>query len=690
MDRPVRLIITGNDANQAELMFSTLKSAGYSIKLSQVSQLAALAEAMRDHAPDLVLCIPDPANLSLRSVLKAVHQAGKHIPVIAIAADPSEETRLEALQIGATDLIGHTQSEYLKLVVARTYEAQRQWRQLKSLEATLQACEKRNRALLDSSREAICYLHEGMYIYANLSFLERFGHADVASVEGTPFMNMVAPEDQAKAKELLRNIQSNTNAEQRFTLKLGTAKGKTCSVELSLQPATMDGELCIQLVIHDQQAPHAQSQHARYFNQYDPITGLYSRKHALEQIKSVLSEAVQGKASYGLLRVQITNLADLKQRLGVASTDIALADAAKLLKQHADPQDLLAHFSEEAFVLLTPHWETAALEVHAVKQVQTLAQATFDVDQKSVSITACAGGVRIDENAPDLNELLKQLEKACEQAQGKPEGIALYTPKQEEMTQRQLDQVWADRLHEALNRNRLHLIFQPVVSLSGDTAERYETYLRLTGEDGQTISTLEFLPSAERAGLVTMLDRWVIGKAFERLAEQRRLKPDSIFFIKLTGGTLQDPQIMPWIADEVRRYRLPPTSLVFEIKAQVVINYLKQAKDFVKGLHELHAQFALDDFGMGLNPFQLLNTIPADYLKIDRSLMLNFKDNPEQQETVRTIAHSAQQAGRIAIAPYVEDAATLALLWGMGVGYVQGNFLQAPTEALNYDFLALG
>ena len=258
------------------------------------------------------------------------------------------------------------------------------------------------------------------------------------------------------------------------------------------------------------------------------------------------------------------------------------------------------------------------------------------------------------------------------------------------MSQKQIDRLWQDRLLNALVESRLSLVFQPIVSLHGDEGERYEVYVRLRDESGEVIAPGEFLPSAERTGVATDIDRWLIRAALEKLASIRSEGRDTTLFIKLSAGSLQDEELVVWLAEIVRDTRVPPANVVFQVPENVITAYLKQAKALARQLQELHCKLTIEDFGTGLKPFQLLKVIPADYLKVSATLMENVSQDDENQEAVRTLSDTAHSMNKETIAPYVEDAGALSVLWGLGVNYIQGNFLQEPSESMNYDFSTMG
>jgi len=268
--------------------------------------------------------------------------------------------------------------------------------------------------------------------------------------------------------------------------------------------------------------------------------------------------------------------------------------------------------------------------------------------------------------------------------------VSIYMPKKGEMTQQQVDERVATQIRDALQNDRLRLVFQPIVSLHGDPGERYEVLLRMLDKEGQEIDAKNLFPSAERTGMAVGLDRWVLINSLKKLSAERQSGKDTIFLIKLTASSLQDPWVLPWLTDRLKDDHIVPGSVVFEIKEEIVVNFLKQAKVLVKGLDKLQCKFALDDFGTGVNSIQLLKTVNAHYAKIDYSLMDNITENEENQEAIRNINNETHNIEKLTVAPGVEDAAALSLLWGIGVNYIQGKFLQAPSEELNYDFSELG
>lgn len=689
MDNVLRLIIVDDNLNDAEMMISAIKGAGFAVRAERAVTPDELEAALKKHAPDLVICSLAVKGLSLEQTLSGIRDAGRNAPVVAVT--DSEGDVIEAMQLGAADLVRKNQAEHLKLVVSRTAQCQSHWRQLKQLESALRDTDRRCKTLLNSSRDAIAYVHEGMHIFANESYLELFGYTGIDDVEGTPIMDMVAPDDQQKMKEFLRGYAKGKEQNQELDITLRDTHEKEFKASIEFSPATIDGEPCTQILIRDQANAKELEQQLNYLSQRDLLTGLFNRQHFVEQLGTKVGMATQGHGNTALVEIAIDKFNDIRGVVGVSGSDLVIADVGKMLDQTADEGDLVARLDGPHFAVLTKHWEKADLNAYMGKLLKAISDSIFEIEGKSITCTICAGAAIIDENTPEADELVSRAESArAEAGQGDGNKAVIYQPKAGEMTQKQLDEKWSETLREALKENRLRLLYQPIVSLHGDPGERYEVYLRLIDTEGKEVSPGEFLPSAERTGVAKGLDRWVLISVLKKLAEKRKTNPETIFFVKLTAGSLQDPGVLPWIAEKLKEARLPAQSLVLEMKEETILNYLKQAKEFVKGLKQINCAFALDDFGAGLDPFQLLKYVDADYLKVDRGFMENITGNQENQEAVKNLTDTAHSMNKLIVAQFVEDPNALSVLWGMGVNYIQGSFLQEPSEELNYDFSSMG
>jgi len=691
MEKRIRLIIIDDDFNDSEKMISLVKSAGFGVRSEKAEDEEDLNELLLSHDPELILCTIDGMpELSLEQTIACVQAGNKSVPVIAIDNDGSKST-VECMVAGAADKVNKADQEHLKQVVLRTALNQFEHEELIKARESLKEAEVRCKTLLNSSKDAIAYVHDGMHIYANDSYLELFGYESWDDLEGMPILDLVGSDDQGKFKDFLRAYDKSSAPNQDLDLKLTPLEEEVFEANMEFSQASIDGEHCTQVIIRSRENSKELQEQIDYLSQRDLLTGLYNRPTFMTRLTEALEQAHGGEGNSVVMHLELDNFDSIRQELGINAGDKLLTEAGKLFMEKIGEENMIARFEGDSFTILSPHFEGAALDALTNTLLTGVADHSFDLDGKSISCTASIGATIIDEESPDDNEVISRANKAFEEAAGAGGNkVVIYKPKAGEMTQKQVDTEWANKIKAALTSNRLKLLYQPVVSLHGDPGERYEVFVRLIDEQGEAVSPAEFMESAERSGIASALDRWVTLNAIKALQERRKAGKQAIFFIKLTAGSLQDESIPGWIKDQITQHQVPPECFVFELKEKTAVSYLNQAKNLVKILHEIEAEFTLDGFGSGENPFQILTHLPADYLKIDGHFMENLAASPENQSTIKGLTDKAHTLSKLTIAQRVDDANALSVLWGMGVNFIQGNFLCPPSETADYDFSSMG
>ncbi len=690
MDNVLRLIIIDDNPNDAEKMISTIKSGGFAVRAQRAEDEEDLTGALNTHDPDMLLFALESEHINLEQIIGCIAPTDNPIPVIVVSND-TDGNAVDYLQQGAYDLVAKTQPDHLKLVVSRAASYQFQREQLQKAQAALAESEERNRTLLDSSRDAICYVHEGMHIYGNDSYLELFGYPSFDELEGMPLMDMVAPDDQKTVKDFLRTHDESSEEKQALEINLLHASGDVFSGKLEFSPASVEGEPCTQIVIRNQQNSGELEEQLKRLSQRDAATGLYNRKHFLDKLEAAIQQAIKGQRDSALLHIEVYNMQDAKKIMGLAASDNVLAEIGKLLQKHCDKTDIIGRFSEQTITIISHNAELGQLKEHGKTLSKLIEDHVCSATGKTFKAKACLGAVLIDKDTPTSEELLERARKASQDClDSKAKEISIYTPDEDEMSQRQIDALWNGRIREALKDNRFDLLFQPIVSLQGDPSERYDLFMEMLDENGKRVPTGEFMGSAERTGFTKALDRWVIMNGLNRLSELHHSGRETTFFFRLSAASVNDQALLQWVSDQLMKTKVSPAHVIFTIKENVIVNHLNHAKYLSDGLKKINCRIALDDFGAGSEPFQLLKTVDADCLKIDHGLMKDITENTEHQQTLRMISETAKEMGKLTIAQHVEDANALSVLWGMSVNYIQGNFLQEPSKNLNYDFSAMG
>ena len=686
-EKTLHLIIAEESRNDAEALANILRNAGYAVRHSHVSDQEDLEAALAAQTPDMLLCALDLEALPLDGIFTQLAQLRLEIPVVAIGASASEAEITEALRQGAADLASYDQPERLQLIVARELRNQQLCANARRFEASFKESEKRARGLMESSQDAITYIHEGMHIYANRSYLEMFGFDELDEIEGTPILDMVSQEDHAMLKDFLRNYGKESSAPDQLDLRGQLPDGTTFKACMEFACATIEGEPCTQIIIRNQSDSRELEQKLKYLSKQDMLTGLYNRQYFMEEIELAVTDARSGSGNNALFYLLLDNFRDIKENVGIGKADLVLREIADLLREVCAPEDVLARFGDHSFTIIRKQVSSAEALAFAEELRRVIEEHIADVEDQAVTTTCSIGLSLITESAPAAQQLLAQADLACEVARSAGGNrVHLHNPVADEQLGREREQQWNEAIQQAIKTGGFQLVYQPIVSLQGDHKEKYEVFVRMLGEAGEAILPGQFLASAEHSGQIVEIDRWVIRKAIEVLAKRRKDGTETNFFVKLSGQTLGDPELAIWINELLRTHSLAANSLVFEIAEQAAQQNLKNAKSFIKAMQQINCPTALEHFGSGPNSFQLLKHLPVNYLKIDASFIHNLASEPDNQAAVRSIVEMAQSMDKQCIAEFVQDAHSLAVLWQSGVHYIQGYFLQEPDTSLSYDF----
>ena len=686
-EKLLRVLTIFESSEEAEVLINVLRKAGYIIRDIRVEDDEDMEKAIEDNPLDIILAKQTLPIFNANQAVKLLLTSGRDIPLIVITPKNQEASALETLNNGARDAVASDQGDRLKFIVQRELDDLQNRRALRRNEKLLHETEKRTRNLIDSSRDAIAYVHDGAHIYANDAYLKMFGYANLEEIEGMPILDMVTSAEHKKLKEFLRGYAKGQITDDTLDVVGQHTEGKTFNITMEFSNASMEGEACSQIIIRDQAQSKELEKQLNVLSKQDLLTGLFNHTYFIEQADKMISRAVDGQAKGSLIYIMLDKYEEIKSNIGISGRDHVLTDVAALLKEKLSNLGLLARFEGAVFTLLLNNADQAQSEKIAGGICKLIHNHISEFNQKSITTTCSVGLTTINETTSNLHDCLARAEKgalAAEKLGG--DQFSIFNPAIEELAEKEQYTAWAAKIKVALKENKFHLLYQPIVSLRGEPGAHYEVLVRMKDEDGNEVLPTEFLPAAEQMGLINYVDRWIIAHVFMLLAERMKHNAPTRFFIKLSSGSLTDLEFLPWIMERIKSLRLDADSLVFTLNEATALNYLKQAKATFQGLRSINCRVGLENFGTEQNTFQSLKHLDINYLKIDASLAMNLKDSIEAQEKLKEIAEEANDKGVMAIAAFVEDANSMALLWQSSVDFIQGHFLQQPDSELKYDF----
>ncbi len=685
-DNVIRLLLIEDSADEAEQVISMLRNGGIALRPSRASNEAELEDLLERQTPDLILTNLTCRDLPLRQAAEAVNRTGKDIALIVYGSNVSDNDVVEAFRDGARALALQSRPDHLQMIVRREFEGLMMRRSVRRLENALRESERRCSDLLDSSRDPIAYVHEGMHVRANRAYLETFGYEDFEDIESMSILDMVAADDAEDFKSLLKRLSKGERPPQKLNLKAQRADGATFDAVMEFAEAMYEGEPCQQIVFRQQETDPGTTEELEELRRKDLVTELFNRQHLSTELDHAVAAANAGKSDQALILMELDNYKSVLNGIGLGSTDLLLGDMANLLRRHLNDSDIPGRMAEYTFGIIVHDRNAEAVGQFTETLRKAFEERIFEIGKNSINLTVSVAGSLIGEKTANGNALLDQASATLRAVQAEGGNLArVFDPAAQDKADAEKNRHWLKLIKDALSNDGYVLYFQPIISLQGAEGDYYEILLRMKGPRGEILPGF-FMPIAEQYGLLPQLDRWVIGTAIKALAEREQGGRKTTFFIKLASPSLDDQTLLPWIALQLKNARQRGDALVFEMPESKVVTSLKPARAFVRGLEQLHCGFALEQFGSGLNSFQLLKHIPAHYLKVDRSYMAELPKNKENQERIKAMCEQAHNIGKLTIAEFVEDAASMSILFSCGINFVQGNFLQEPEQVMSYDF----
>ena len=686
-DAVLRLLLVEDQLEDAEQLISQLRNGGMAVRPQRPDSEEDLVRLLNSQSIDLVLAALDAKYLPIATVVGRVTATGKDIPVVVSTPVMDEKAVMLALAAGARDIALRTRPEHVQSVVRNEFAALLARRSLRHLEASLRESERRCDALIASSRDPIAYVHEGMHIRANDAYLEMFGFEGFDEIEGLSLLDLIGPDHADSFKQLLKKISKGETPPRQLDLQAKRTDGSTFDAVMEFTSATYESESCLQIVFRQQSVDADMVKELDTLRQRDALTGLFNRQHFMTELEAAIVRAADGKGQQAFLLVEPDHYENLLGEIGLAAADDLIKGMAERLQGSLDANTVAARLSDHGFaVLCLSHDHNGSLAL-AERIREAFHGHILDLGERSVNPSVSIGGVQVGERIASVSQVMSKSSQCLASCIGMGGNrIEIFDPAARDRVEEERIQAWVERIREALANDQFVLHYQPIISLTGAEEENYDVYLRMTGQGGEVIPPLTYLAIAEEHGLLDDIDRWVIKRAVAVIGERKKAGKHTNLFVKVTPASLVEGGLESFIAEQLAAHAVPGDRLVLQIPESKVFTHLKAVQAFQQAVAALGCRVALEQFGTGLNSFQMLSHFDPAILKIDRGFIAELGKNAELQKQVRDIVTRAHAAGKQTVAEFVSDAATMSVLFSMGMDFVEGNFLAAAGPAMNYDF----
>lgn len=707
---PVRLLIAESSENTAQEFDSLLRDAGIATRMRLID-LDMAGDAVS--SADVMLCNTNLPHLE--QLLPQLKTKAPHLPIILVNPTDHAITTSAGMRMGAADVVSCQDPDELVLVFKRELAHVCQSQRMGELHRALKEAEQRCHLLLQSSTAAIAYVHEGMHIHANAGYLKLFGFSDADALLGLPLMDLLTDASvDALKQELKRFRQDGEERTVEFSGR-ATTGAEVCGV-MTLASAEYEGESCMQVTVRPSTVSsgpaHSNGSAAEHSNGHavDASNGSANGTANGADHESEVGSKASGvgaflDAAHGILAsehphravlvAQIDEFAKFQEELGLRGADQVGGRVLQIFKDELT-ECLCARLSTHQFAFAVTDADRAAV----LQRLDSLRKAVeglmTEVKGRTIRVTVSIGGAEIDEADNDAaddmagDDIERGLNTAfaaairAEAAGGNRVDLLTKEIAREEPDS-ESGQILA-RINEAIDNQRFLLLFQPIISLRGDSDEHYEVFLRMVNSDGRKVSPNEFLRTAIDHGVAAKIDRWVILQSIKILSTHRSKGHNTRLTINLTANSIADPEFLQWLGVAIKAARLPSDAVIFQITERDASDLVRQTREFVEGLKAMHCRASLSRFGLTDNAMDTLQHIPVDFVKLDGSHIERLMDDPSLKEEVTDMIRTLQGSGKLTIIPMVESAGVLSALWQAGANYIQGHYLQEPSTEMDFDF----
>jgi diguanylate cyclase (GGDEF)-like protein/PAS domain S-box-containing protein len=522
---------------------------------------------------------------------------------------------------------------------------------------------------------------EGQLLNANPALLAILGYDSLTAIKQATEANGMSrfyaePNDRAT---IVSQLQTGRN--RNFEAQALRADGSTFWALMSARLAQNkhDNKAFIHGSIIDITAQKQANEQLAYLANHDPLTALYNRHYFQQKLQSLFTTS---PATTGcILFIDIDQFSIVNNSCSHSAGDALLKQVSELLKQNLDANYILARLDGDEFGILLVNKNINEAFALAYSLIDTMKEFRFIWQDNMFNISICIGITELLSQDINADAAIKRAAAACTVAKDKGHNrIQLYDAADLDTQRHQAEINWVAQLRQAIELDQFVLFQQTIKPLAAiETGLHYEILLRLKTPDNNLIAPDNFISSAERYGLMPLIDHWVIKQYFHWLQQHpEHSKQLTMCCINLSGSSLTNISFKQDVQKLFTDYAIPYHLICFEITETVAIVNLQNTLEFINHFRQQGCLFALDDFGSGFSSYGYLKSFPADFIKIDGHFVRDLLNDQYDKAIVKSIHDIARTMGIKTVAEYVENEQILAVLQQLDIDYAQGYAIAKP------------
>ena len=408
----------------------------------------------------------------------------------------------------------------------------------------------------------------------------------------------------------------------------------------------------------------------------DTLTDLPNRVLLRDRLEQALTNAARDRSSVAVMIMDLDRFKEINDTLGHYTGDRILKQVATRLRGIVQSPATLSRLGGDEFAIVLPEIARAEDAEATALKIDKALHAPFMLEGLTIDVQGSVGVAVYPEHGTDADTLLQRADVAMYVAKKQQKGHAVYSASLDQYSPHRLTLM--GELRQAIERDDLLLHYHPKVDLRTDEINEVEALVRWNHPRHGMMAPDEFIPLAERTGLIKPLTLWVLDRALRQYSEWRERGIDVAIAINLSANGLLDQELPDSVAGAMAAHDIPPNRLSLEITESMLITDTDRAMDMLTRLAAMNVQLSIDDFGTGYSSLAYLSRLPVRALKIDKSFVADMENNPRNAMIVHATIELAHNLGLEVIGEGVEDEATFDRLKTLGCDVIQGYFVTPP------------
>nr|HAT8713448.1 EAL domain-containing protein [Legionella jordanis] len=421
---------------------------------------------------------------------------------------------------------------------------------------------------------------------------------------------------------------------------------------------------------------------------HDSLTELPNRVLLMDRVEQAILQAKKKKCILAFLFLDLDRFKMTNDTLGHSIGDKLLQAVSNRLLIATNDFDTVARLGGDEFVVLLPELHSEVQAEQMAQEILHLLEKPFQIDQHSLKITGSIGISYYPKDGKDYESLMKAADLSMYHA--KDSGRNSYRVYEPEMNRRVINHMQLDNaLRDAMKKNELYLVYQPLIDLKKQEIVGFEALLRWKSHLLGQVSPAEFIGMAEENGLIIDIGKWVLEQACtQTLKWHQQGYKDLSIAVNISGRQFRQSRLPDVISDVLKQTGLAPKYLELELTESLLVDDIEHAVETMYQLKDMGMKLVIDDFGTGYSSLSYLKQFPVDKLKIDRSFITELVNRDNDAAIARAIINLGHSLNLEVLAEGVETELQKDFIVNHGCDYAQGYYFKKPgtPEALE-DFL---